>query len=326
VRRRDIITLIGGAAAWPFAARAQQPSAPVLGFLHAGFLEEQQETFLAGMRQGLGEGGYVEGRNLSIEYRWAEGHADRLSAMAAELVRRQVAVIVTGATPAAIAAKAATATIPIVFILGSDPVEIGLVASLSRPGGNLTGVTNLGNALVAKRLNLLSELAGRGGPLGMLINPSNPNAESDVRQAQSAAAALRRELFVARASAESEIEPAFAVLVEHRVGALFVDVDPSFTRWKYQLVAAAARHRIPASYSTREFAPAGGLMTYDTSPSESARDVGRYAARILKGAKPADLPVLQPTKFEFVINLKAAKALGLEVSSNMLAIADEVIE
>jgi putative ABC transport system substrate-binding protein len=326
MKRRDVITLLGGATLWPLAARAQQAGQPVIGFLHSGSLEEQADLFLAAMRRGLSDGGYVEGRNLSIEYRWGEGHADRLPALAADLVRRQVGAIVTGATPAALAAKSATRTVPIVFILGSDPVEIGLVASLSRPGGNLTGVTNLGNVLVAKRLNLLSELVGGTGALGMLINPSNPNAESDLRQAQAASAALGRELFVARAGAESEIEPAFAALAERRVGALFVDVDPSFTRWKYQLVAAAARHRIPASYSTREYAVAGGLMSYDTSPSESARQVGSYAARILKGAKPADLPVLQPTKFELVINLKTARALALAVSRDMQLIADEVIE
>jgi putative ABC transport system substrate-binding protein len=328
MRRRDFITLLGGAAAaWPFAARAQQAGIPVIGFLHAGSLEEQAEFFLAAMRRGLSDGGgYVEGKNISIEYRWAEGHADRLPALAADLVRRQVAVIVTGATPAALAAKAATATIPIVFILGADPVEIGLVASLGRPGGNITGITNLGNTLVAKRLNLLNELVSGGGPLGMLINPSNPNAVSDVKQAQSAAAALGHELFVTRAAMEGEIESAFSPLVEHRVRALFVDVDPSFTRWKYQLVAAASRHGIPASYPTREYAAAGGLMSYDSSPSESARQVGVYTARILRGAKPADLPVQQPTKFELVINLKTAKVLGVSVSSNMLAITDEVIE
>jgi putative ABC transport system substrate-binding protein len=326
MKRREFIALLGGAATWPRAARGQQPPAiRTIGFLHPASLDSQ-ESFLAAMRQGLGDTGYTEGRNLAIEYRWGDHREDRLPALAADLVRHQAAVIVTGATPAALAAKAATQTIPIVFILGSDPVKIGLVASLNHPGGNVTGITNLANVLVGKRLSLLSELVPKAVTLGMLINPSNPNAESDVAEAQSAAATLGRRLFIVRAGSEDDLQTAFDALAVERVDALFVDVDPFFTRQRDQLVALAARHAIPTSYPARDSAAAGGLMSYGMSFWEPARQVGVYAARILNGAKPAELPVMQSTRSELVINLKTAKALGLAVPLMLRARADEVIE
>ncbi len=297
----------------------------VIGFLHSG-LESALAPRVDIIRRTLSDTGFVEDRNLKIEYRWGEDHADRMPALAADLVRRQVAVIVTGATPAAVAAKAATQTIPIVFILGADPVKLGLVASLNRPGGNVTGVTFLANSLVAKRLDLLTELVPKAATLGMLMKPNNPNGESDLAQAQSAAAALGLKLIVANAVTENDIDAAFVAFARQRVDALFVDVDPFFTRQRDQIVALTARHGIPASYGARDFTAAGGLMSYGTSLTDANRQLGLYAARILKGERPADLPVMQPTKFELVINLKAANALGLAVPPGVLAIADEVIE
>jgi putative tryptophan/tyrosine transport system substrate-binding protein len=326
IRRREFIALLGGAAAtWPLAARAQQPGLRVIGFLHSG-LESALAPQVDVIRRTLSETGYVEGQNLKIEYRWGEDHADRMPALAADLVRRQVAVIVTGATPAALAAKAATQTIPIVFILGADPVKLGLVASLNRPGGNLTGVTFLANTLVSKRLDLLAELVPKAGTLGMLVKPNNPNVESDLAQAQSAAAARGLKLIAVRAITDNDIEAAFATFVKQRIDALFVDVDPFFTRQRDQIVALTVRHAIPASYGARDFTEAGGLMSYGTSLTDSNRQLAIYTSRILKGEKPADLPVMQPTKFELVLNVKAAKTLGLTIPPGVLAIADEVIE
>jgi putative tryptophan/tyrosine transport system substrate-binding protein len=319
-----MITLLGGAAMLPVAARAQ--AMPVIGFLDGGAANSSADRLRA-FHQGLGAIGYVEGNNVLIEYRWAEGRNERLPALAADLVRRRVEVIAGMNTTASVqAAKAATSTIPIVFAVGADPVKTGLVASLSRPEGNVTGVTAFTNLVVAKRIELLRELVPKAEAIGILVNPANPNTQSDVEGAETAVHALGLKLSVANASSESAFESAFAKFAQQRIAALLVAPDPSFTIRREKIVALAVRHTIATSYATSEFVTAGGLMSHGTDRAETYRQVGLYTGRILKGAKPADLPVMQPTKFEFVINLQTARALGIDVPPSLLAIADEVIE
>jgi putative tryptophan/tyrosine transport system substrate-binding protein len=327
IGRRKLIAALGGTAVTlPLAARAQQASMPVIGFLSGRSLGESPEL-VAAFRQGLSEAGYVEGRNVALEYQWAEGQYDRLPALASNLVARNVAVIVTtGGTASAIAAKSASATIPIVFNVTDDPVKVGLVASLNRPGGNATGVTNLSTELEAKRLGLLHDTVPQVRVFAALINPEDPAAEIMTRETESAARARGLHLIVLKASKESEIDTAFAILTQHRPVALVVIAEPFFITRREQLVAQAARLAIPVIYGIREFAVSGGLMSYGNYVPEGYRQIGIFAGKILKGAKPKDLPVQQSTKFEFVINLKTAKALGLTIPPGILAIADEVIE
>ena len=325
MRRREFIALLCGAAvAWPLAARAQN-AMPVIGFLGVGS-PGPFAPHVAAFRQGLSEAGYVEGQNVAIEYRWAEGRDNLLPALAAEFVRRNVAVIATSGGPApALAAQAATAIIPIVFS-SADPVERGLVASLARPSGNITGINNMTFELTPKRFELMSELVPQAGVIALLVNPSSPSAEPLIRDMQEAARSKGVQLHILKVSTDGEIETAFAALVQLRAGALIIAPDAFFNSQREAIVALAARHVIPVIYQGREFVAAGGLMSYGTSLPDMYRLVGVYVGRILAGAKPADLPVQQPTKFELVINLKTAKALGLTVPQSLLAHADEVIE
>jgi putative ABC transport system substrate-binding protein len=325
MNRRKLIALLGGASvAWPFGARAQQPPMPVIGFLHSASLEPNAKR-LAGFRKGLREAGFVEGQNVAIEFRWAAGQNARLPELAADLIGKPVTMIATlSSTPATLAAKAATTTIPIFFLIAEDPVELGLVASLNRPGGNATGISSQNVELVAKRLSLLRELAPQAGHVAALLNSSNPNAKPVSRMLQAAATTLGVQLNVLEASTDREIETAFLSLKPG--SALLVGTDPSFFARRASLVALAARHAVPTMYDNRESPDVGGLVSYGQNTETSWEQAGRYVGRILKGEKPADLPVVQPTKFEFVINLKTAKALGLDVPPTLLARADEVIE
>jgi putative ABC transport system substrate-binding protein len=328
LRRRDFITLLGGAAAaWPRVTRAQQAAIPVIGYV-GGQSPDLWASRLRAFRQGLSETGYIEGRNVAIEYRWAEGHYDRLPAFAADLVRRQVTVIVAPAsTPAVVAAKAATATIPIVFLTAADPVEAGLVASLNRPGGNLTGVTALSVELGPKQLELLHEVVPTAKLIALLVNPTSPIlAETQSRDLSVPARSLGLQIYVLHATTERDFESVFATLLQLRAGGLLIGGEALFTTGSKQLAALALRHAMPAIYQFREFAAAGGLMSYGTSLTDAHRLVGVYTGHILKGEKPAELPVQQSTKFELVINLKTAKTFGLAVPPTLLARADEVIE
>ena len=326
MKRREFITLLGGAAAWPLTARAQQPLLPVVGFLNATS-PRSWKPYLDAYWQGLNDAGFVEGRNVAIEYRWAEGQYERLPSLAADLVRRRVAVLVsTGGAGPLVAAKAATTTIPIVFTTGSDPVRMGIVASLNRPGGNITGVNLFVTEMTSKRFGLLRELVPAANLVAVLSNPTNPRTEDQLKDVQQAARALGQQIHILSARTDQELDVAFRSMTELRAGALLVAADPYFTDRRSYVTALAVRHSIPAIYDQREHTIVGGLMSYGTSLTDGYRQAGRYTGRILKGEKPADLPVLQPIRFEFVINLTVAKVLGLEVPPTLLARADEVIE
>ena len=327
IGRRQFVSALGGAAfAWPLAARAQQPTMPVIGFLHSSS-PEPMVNFVAAYRKGLGEAGFVEGQNVAIEFRWAAGQVDRLAELAADLVRRRVTVIATpGSTPAALAAKAATTTIPIVFAIGADPVALGLIASLNKPGGNITGMTFQNTELQAKALELLRELVPQSARIVALVNPQTAFTEAVVKNLQLGAASLGLQLEVFHASTEGEIEAAFATISQRPGSALLVGPDPFFTLRRAQIIALAARQALPTMYALREFAEAGGLIAYGPNLTDAYREAGNYTGRILKGEKPADVPVVRPTRFELVINLKTAKVLGFAIPDKLLALADEVIE
>ena len=326
LKRREFITLLGGAAAWPVAARGQQAGMPVIGYLDPRSLDASRDSQNA-FRQGLKDSGFIEGENISIEYRWAEYQADRLQGLAAELVRRRVAVIVTiGGQGPALAARAASTTIPIVFLIGEDPVKLGLVASLARPGDNLTGVNFFSAELVAKRLELMRELVPAAERLAVLVVPGGSATETTLRDVETAAHAMALPIVTLHASTSREIDAAFDILVREQASALFVGADPFFTSRRVQLVQLAARHAIPASFSGRQFSEIGGLISYGSNILHSYRQVGVYAGRILKGTRPADLPVVQSSKFELVVNHQTARMLGLTVPPSLLALADEVIE
>jgi putative ABC transport system substrate-binding protein len=324
MKRREFMTLLGGAAAWPFAARGQQSAVPVVGFMSSRSADDSSRVVVA-FRQGLAETGYEEGRNVTIEFRWAQGQFDRLPAIAAELVRRPVAVLAAFGESARVA-KAATSTIPILFGTGLDPVEEGLIKSLNRPGGNVTGATFLTAALGAKRLGLLRDLVPGADVVALLVNPNTLVGQVQTRDVQEAARALGQGLVVLDGGSDESIEASFAALTQQHVAALMVGADPFFDTRRDRLIALAARYQVPAIYQFREYALAGGLMSYGASITDMYRQVGVYVGRVLKGEKPADLPVVQVTKFELVINLKTARALGVKVSDNLLSLADEVIE
>jgi putative tryptophan/tyrosine transport system substrate-binding protein len=326
MKRREFVTMVGGAAVvWPLAAWAQQPTMPVIGFMN-GTSPQGYGHFVAAFRQGLIETGYIEGQNVAIEYRWAEGHYDRLPALAADLIHRRVAVIVATSTPANIVAKKATTEIPIVFTTSSDPVEIGLVASLDRPGGNVTGSVTLNVEVVSKRLELLHELVPTAGVVAVLVNPNNPNTKTQSRELEAAARTIGLQIETVNATTESEIDVAFAQLAERRTGVLLVDTDAFLFSRRAQLVGLAKRYAVSAIFDRREYAEAGALMSYGGSVEDIYRLAGIYTGRILKGEKPADLPVIQSTKLQLIINLKTAKAIGMTVPPSILARADEVIE
>jgi putative ABC transport system substrate-binding protein len=326
IARREFIGALAGAAAWPLAVRAQQAAMPAVGFLNSGSrisFAHLTNSFL----QGLKEAGYIEGQNVAIEYRWAEGRFDQLPVLAADLVNRQVSVIAaTGGEQSAVAAKAATTSIPIVFTAGGDPVRQGLVASLNRPGGNLTGMFFLTGAIESKRLGLLRELVRNSAIIGVLLNPGSPAAELELRDIPDAARGIGQKIMIVEAGSERGIDAAFATLVQRQIGALLVASDPLFSNRRDQIVALAARYSLPTMYYLREFAAAGGLMSYGASLVDAFRQLGVYTGRILNGEKPADLPVMQPAKFELVLNLKTAATLGLQIPDKLLALADEVIE
>jgi ABC-type uncharacterized transport system substrate-binding protein len=329
MKRREFITLLGGAAAaWPLAAKAQQAAMPVIGYLGSSSFERSAGRSLLNFKRGLAETGYVEDRNVTIEYRWADDQYERLPTLAIELVQRRVAVLVAAGSPTALPAKAATTVIPTVFMVGSDPVELGLVASLNRPGGNLTGVAYLNAEVAPKRLELLHELIPTAKSIALLVNPANPTvaAEKQAKELEAAVRMLGLHLPLVKASNAIEIEDAFSALIRDRVEGLQIGVDPLFGNHIDQLVALATRHKMPTIYPWREFTAAGGLMNYGASIPDAFRQVGVYTGQILKGAKPSDLPIQRPTKLQFVLNLKAAKAIGVEIPAKLLALADEVIE